>query len=556
MRRTIRLRWLAIGPAAVAMSLAAAHAKAPKTPELGAPLPPLVELLEAAGWTPSPELSGVFQPGRVFFPQGAAHVLAVADCIAGPPVRSTYTGMELVTQLQGGVGVRLGAGGVEAHAGLTKSLKFGAPVHIAVPLTALAPTPACRAALASGAPAGAYIIREALEADIAEQTCGRIDAAGRFAVLGQAEASLAQSCAQVSLEPVIIAVRTVAVEQLLTAPTTATPSAPPTTTPATEPQGDGYLAALSAEAAALVEARAQLEQHQRDVGAALDEAEGALRSEASAAFAAASAAVDADPLAGAALLEGFVARYADATVEVRVAGQPAARAVVVPELDAARARLRPPNAAQPRPGTALLPTGMRMVQAQVGSTTIEVSDSEVTQRAYQAIIGVNPARHDRCGGDCPVERVSWSEAVAFCNTLSEAEGLRPAYSDSGPAARRVPDANGYRLLTWAEWLTLAGKGAAYAGGDSVRDVAWTNLNSESSPHPVKMLRGTPIGVYDLSGNVAEWLEDGDAAERGIAGGAWSGPAMEAGIGARRAERTGYRGEDVGLRIARTLAAPK
>lgn len=537
-------------------------------PSLSTQMPSLADVLRQDGWQAAPELSGIFQPGRVFIVDGAAHVLAVAECTDTPPVRSTYTGMEVVSQLQGGVRVRLGAATAEASAGLAKSLKFGAPVHISLPAMAFAPTSDCREAL-SRSPPGAYVIREALEAEIAEQTCGRVDATGRFAVFGQADASLAESCAQVSLEPVIVAVRVVPIEQWLAsqpggalpragagntagrAATTVPDSGAANGSSAASAKPDPFVSDTQQKAAAIVEARRWLDQHEAAMRRTLDAAEAQLRAEAAAAFEAATSAVQADQDAAVPLLEAFIAKYQHSEASAVVAGEVGRRPVEIPEVEAARALLMPASAGrEPTPGVLLADHGMRMVRVSLRGRVIEVSDTEVTQSAWQAVMGTNPARFDRCKGDCPVEQVSWLDAIAFCNALSETEGLTPAYAGTGTATKRLPGASGYRLMTRSEWEILAGDEADYAGGDDIRQVGWTTMNSEGSPHPVRERRPTKTGLFDLSGNVAEWMEDGGLEMRSVAGGCWSGPAMEASRHGVRTEPISYRGDDVGLRVVR------
>lgn len=74
---------------------------------------------------------------------------------------------------------------------------------------------------------------------------------------------------------------------------------------------------------------------------------------------------------------------------------------------------------------------------------------EVTQKNYQTIMGNNPSVFK--GDNLPVENVSWFDAIEYCNRLSEKENMEKCYTISGKNVTWNRSANGYRLLTEAEW---------------------------------------------------------------------------------------------------------
>ena len=131
----------------------------------------------------------------------------------------------------------------------------------------------------------------------------------------------------------------------------------------------------------------------------------------------------------------------------------------------------------------------------------------VTQGLYESVMGKNPSNFK--GSTKPVENVSWYDAVSFCNKLSALEGRELVYTIDGTNVRCNFDAKGYRLLTEAEWEYCARSGQRfkYSGSDTVDDVAWYSRNSGKETHPVGLKKPNGFGLYDMSGNVYEWVWD-------------------------------------------------
>ncbi|MDR2542302.1 MAG: formylglycine-generating enzyme family protein, partial [Treponema sp.] len=230
---------------------------------------------------------------------------------------------------------------------------------------------------------------------------------------------------------------------------------------------------------------------------------------------------------------------------------------------------------------------------------------QVTQELYQTVMGTNPSlfttansRPPAAGemqGRRPVERVSWYDAIVFCNRLSMLEGLSPAYeiqtaTDTAiwstdpttwgavPASsdtrwnsvRIVSGSTGYRLPTEAQWeyACRAGSTTLWHFGDTESDLvnyAWYSANSDSRTRQVGLKLPNQWGLHDKHGNVFEWVWDwsgeylstpqtdpigaASGTIRVARGGSWSLTASDAQSAVRNGSNPVYSFDFLGFRLA-------
>jgi len=186
-------------------------------------------------------------------------------------------------------------------------------------------------------------------------------------------------------------------------------------------------------------------------------------------------------------------------------------------------------------------------------------------------------------GTRPVMNVSWNDAIAYCNWLSEKEGFKKAYDSdgnlldtNGRTTTDITKVEGYRLPTEAEWEYAARGGQEtnrykYSGSNDPNEVGWYWENwgeKNRKTQPVGEKKANELGLYDMSGNVWEWCHDwyggyasrtqtnptgpSSGSHRVARGGGWGGIAQGCRVAGRGIlHAPTYSFDSLGFRLSRT-----
>jgi hypothetical protein len=169
----------------------------------------------------------------------------------------------------------------------------------------------------------------------------------------------------------------------------------------------------------------------------------------------------------------------------------------------------------------------------------EIGKFDVTQGEWKVVMGNNPSHFSKCGDNCPVENVSWNDVQEFIQKLNAKTGKQ------------------YRLPTEAEWeyACYGGSESEYCGSNNLDAVGWYIVNSNKQTHLVGQKQANEYGLYDMSGNVWQWVQDwydNSYQHRTLRGGSWGNLTENVSAAFRFGDEPSLRYFTFGFRLARTL----
>lgn len=201
-----------------------------------------------------------------------------------------------------------------------------------------------------------------------------------------------------------------------------------------------------------------------------------------------------------------------------------------------------------------------------------ITTTEVTQAAYIDVMGSAPAQEYK-GDSYPVENVSWYDAALFCNALSKKMKMDTVYVYDSAAEGVLKNveidysANGVRLPTELEWLFAYDVESDYQYYWGVEEASkYAYYGQSKGPAKVATLKPNDNGLYDMSGNVAEWVNDwfglldkvdnATGPETGeyrvIRGGGWNDVVKDLSGTSRDKKDPGYKSVTLGFRVVYSL----
>jgi formylglycine-generating enzyme required for sulfatase activity len=573
-------------------------------------VPVLTELLEAAGWTMTPERSSTYTVGDIYSRRTNSPIAFKDDCFDGEAREGAYTSLEVVQTMKAGGKVPLGMARITAKGMEYKQVTFAEPYITELAAMHLTPLPACRQMLLQRRDIeDLFVIQSVLSAEVKEQLCRTIEASAR-GIGFQAEASAQQDCKQASEGHVAVAYKTRPASNLIA--NTQSPAQLVESGLTFDADGASLgvatqlrlqgcdasaealgLAARTQRLQALVEgAQVKAKDSWRRISGEIDmclklpsadrgdcvdtvrvwieraeqmqvsipAGEESVKTECGTrqpVFDVVEASVAAENLNDAQLLlkkllqpdiglageDGLAFNLGMTFVQTQpgsfkmgcTEGDKTCHTGEFPShiVSISESMMVQTTEVTMRQWRIWKGNGNRFLQrvedgtipvVQLGAKTVIYYPTKPTQqhgRTRCSLSGIDKAIAMKNGVDypriakkglpdaCPAA-MSWWDSIKFANWLSTINGFRAAYviERDGSVTWDVT-ANGFRLPTEAEWeyVARAGEHTVYSGSNKAKHVGWVRSNSSDETHHPAQLKPNAWGLYDMTGNVAEWCWD-------------------------------------------------
>ena len=543
------------------------------------------------GYTPYLPLDTRIKPGTIFTLEQGVYTIVSSNCVEAEPVENASASVGLRSKLSGGVSAQILGKGAKANLTEELELKFISPYISGYEALDFRPSQECVQRLTDWMTetfhtvSDVFIVREVFFAQV--NGCTKVTGGAGVKVNKiDASASITKACDRFSgSNYVAVGYKSESLTQFLSKETTSAQSSmqPTTYLPEKLQIEGGDIGALLKMLEAQEKMQAQLAD---EINERLAVESAPILAKAEKEWIEVQEYTLEEDEAGKLALEGFIKAYSEVNIVVDGKRMP----IEIPQLAEALKTLENYvvklnidsnelfDSVLVQGGTYEM--GCKGYQCELDSqpahlvtltNSIQVMTTEVTQDLYTHVMNSNPSQFSNCGGTCPVENVSWYDAVDFANELNKQLNLEQCYEITGQSVQWPKGYNcqGWRLPTEAEWeyLARASEPTAFAGSNDAQTVAVTQDMNLSMPYPVGNLYPNAYNLFDLSGNVYEWCWDkidvykktsqrnpmgsNTGQANAIRGGSWSSSILAAKVTTRGKTPPESKGNMLGFRLVRT-----
>lgn len=134
--------------------------------------------------------------------------------------------------------------------------------------------------------------------------------------------------------------------------------------------------------------------------------------------------------------------------------------------------------------------------------SFSMSETEITRKQWSLVMNAQAS-----SSSSPKTNITLLDAIRFCNALSMMNNKEVVYTIHEDHVEIDRTKNGYRIPTEEEWeyASKGNKSGIYSGSDDIDSIAWTSRNTKGTVQRVKQKIPNSFGLYDMTGNAAEWV---------------------------------------------------